>query len=207
MHHSKGISRREFLAGAAAVPLLGSCSRSEKYDYKTTPAGYRLAWENVGAVPDWYSLGEIHTTFDGAVEAACTYLAKYGALPELVRAVAHGHKHVGFDAARFATSDSPTGWASGIWTYGHIGLAFWSRAKGDTVPDTAPPWTVYEWGSIRPAPKYDWGFEPPAFPALGHELGHAIWGPAFEHGWAPPIVSGAAPADAKDWSYDCWVRP
>ncbi len=187
--------------------LLPSCG-PEKYDFRQTPGGNSLAWENVGAVPDWYSLNDIHLAFDAAVEDAVAYLARYGAAPEFVRSVARGHQHVGFDAARFQIAASPTGWASGAYFQGspRIALAFWSRARGNVVPADAPPWTVYSWPQ-RPDPAFDWGVEPPVFPALGHEIGHAIWGPQFEHSWTPPAVAGYAVSQVPDWGKECVYAP
>lgn len=185
---------RRVAVGALLALLLAGCfARDEKYDYRVTAAGYQLAWENVGAVPARYTLEAIGARFDVAVEHAVAHLAKYGVPAEQVRSQARAYKHIGYDAARFAISASPTGWAAGAWSgdYRIIQLAFWARAKGNVVPADAPPWTVYTWGALRPDPKYDWGYEPPPFPALGHELGHAIYGPQFEHGWTPPVVTAS----------------
>lgn len=195
--------RRSILV-CLGMTLLPACG-AEKYDYFSTPAGYRLAWENVGAVPGWYSLVEIGMKFDGAVEEAVAYLDRYGVEAEVVRAVARSHRHIGFDAARFAIDASHTGWASGAYYTGssRVALAFWSRAKGDVVPDDAPAWTVYSWPE-RPSPAYDWGFGPPFFPALGHEYCHAFFGPMAEHvpGY-PPVVRGVSLASIGKWEGDC----
>lgn len=193
-----------------AVALLLPACREEKYHYSPTPNGLMLSWQNVGAVPGWYPLSEVGLKLEGAVEDAVVYLAKYAAPPELVRAMGRNHKYIGWDAARFAISASETGYASGAWFPGSktIMLAFWSRTKGNVVPADAPPWTVYSWPS-RPDPAYDWGYEPPAFPAMGHELGHGIWGAQFEHGWTPPVVGGASllatGAQPEDWRDRCVI--
>lgn len=203
------MKRREFI-GLGTGALLAGCVR-EKYEYRSTPEGHLLSWQNDEAVPGWYSLLEIETLFDRAVDGSAAYLWRYGAAEALVRAMAKSHKHVGFDAARFRTDASPTGWASGLYSGNGIAVTFWSRAKGDEVPADAPAWTVYEWGSLRPVPKYDWGYVPPQFPALAHEIGHAIYGPTFEHSWTPPIVNppslAALAAEKKiDWNLECVVQ-
>lgn len=195
---------------AIVLGLLLGCGNEDPYTYTPTPKGYALSWQNVGAVPDWYSLSGIGSLFDGSVEDAVLYLGKYGAAPELVRSVTAQHRNVGFDAARFAIRASGTGWASGAYIAQkrQILLAFWTRVKGDVVPADAPAWTVYSWPT-RPSPAYDWGEIPKAFPALGHEIGHALYGPAFEHGWTPPVVAGAALAafGTTSWEGDCAYIP
>lgn len=185
--------------------LIPACGSEEKYHYSRTPNGMLLSWQNIGSVPDWYSVDEVGLRLEGAVDDAVAYLARYGASEDLVRSVAASHKYIGFDMPRFAISASGTGYASGAYFFGHntIMLAFWSRAKGNVVPSTAPPWTVYSWPT-RPDPAYDWGYEPPAFSALAHEIGHGIWGPNFEHGWTPPLAAGySILSSSKDWTDEC----
>lgn len=191
------------LAVLTLALLLPACG-NEKYDYLRTPAGYSLAWENVGAVDALYSLNDILDSFDMAVERAKTHLAKYGVAPQTVESYAKSCKHIGIDGARFKIDASPTGYASGAYYVGHqrIVLAFWTRASGNVVPPDAPAWTVYSWPQ-RPDPAYDWGVEPPSFPALGHEIGHAIFGGAFEHGWTPPVVAGFSVLAVPNWEGHC----
>lgn len=193
--------RAFFLSGPAC--LVG-CTHEDKYHYHPTTNGHLLSWQNDGAVPEWFSMNEVDSRLDLAVDRAVAHLAIYGTPEALVRATARGYKYVGFDAARFKADASPTGWASGMYSGpSHpIALAFWSRAKGNDVPPDAPPWTAYQWPQ-RPDPAWDWGVEPPAFPALGHEIGHAIWGAAFEHGWTPPVVAGFSILAVKNWEGDC----
>lgn len=199
------MTRRQFVLGVPAAAL-AACARPDRYHFHSTPAGHTLAWENHGAVPGWYGAAEIDQLLDGAVEGAVAYLAKYGAHPELVRDLARAHRIIGIDLARFAIPASPTGWASGVYYDGsrRIGVAFWSRASGDVVPADAPAWTAYQWPT-RSVPAWDWGVVPRAFPALGHELGHAIYGPLFEHGWTPPVVGGYSVGSVADYRDDCVV--
>lgn len=186
----------------ALVLILSGCNDS-KYHFSSTPKGYQLSWQNVGAIPALFTGAEIGAIFDSAVEVdAVAHLGKYGISPEMVKAIARGCEVVGFDAARFKASSSPTGWASGAQIGTRICVAFWSRARGDVVPPDAPSWTVYSWPE-RPSPAFDWGV-PPYFPALGHEIGHAIYGARFEHGWTPPLVSGYERVNSPpDFSGQC----
>lgn len=209
----------------ALVPILGlllpACGAEQDSLFRT-PAGHELAWENSGAVPSLYSREDLGRLFDAMVEDAAVYLARYGADEDLVRNLARSHRWKGFDAVRFSIGASPTGWATGVYDSRAraIGLAFWMRASGDVVPASAPWWTVYTWGALRPSPKYDWGIVPTQWPAGPHELGHAwahvVYGPqlggAFEHGWTPPFVSSSGLAlleelggPVRDWSRDCVV--
>lgn len=186
--------------------------RDEQFHYTATPARHALAWQNIESVPGWYSAEQIGAQLDGAVDAAVVYLGRYGVEEARTRAVAHAHRYVGFDMPRFKAGASPTGWASGAYYEGgrQIVLAFWSRARGDVVPAEAPQWTVYSWPT-RPSPKYDWGTTP-HFPALGHEIGHAIYGPTFEHTWVPPVVNGRLSLEASQelfayWQEHCELNP
>lgn len=209
---------------ALAAAALPACliEKEERYDFQGTPAGLAFAWENVGAVPAWYSVRDIHGRFEQATERAVSYLAPYGATEAEVREIARANRHVSFDACRFKTPASPTGWAAGSWVPDARMMlyAFWSRAKADVVPPEAPAWTAYTWGELRPSPRYDYGVPDPSFPACGHEFGHA-WatrrfgralGAKFEHGWTPPLVNPSGPAllaeaarPGRDWSRDCVV--
>ncbi len=188
--------------------LLPSCLSRESEDYIPTADGYRLSWNNVGAVPALYTRDGIGDRFDEAVGNAVTHLAKYGLSEKAVREMAALHRYIGYDAARFQIDASPTGWASGAYYSQSRGivLAFWGRASGDVVPADAPAWTVYSWPT-RPSPAFDWGYEPPPFPALGHELCHAFFGPQAEHipGY-PPVVGGFSVLGFKDWSFECVVQ-
>lgn len=184
--------------------LLPGCGE-EKYHYDATPAGHLLSWQNVGSVPDWYALEDVGSQLDAAVDVAVVHLWRYGASEEYVRLVARSHRYIGIDMPYFATDASQTGRASGMYSgpSNPIMLAFWSRARGNDIPPEAPQWTVYSWPQ-RPDPAWDWGTTP-HFPALGHEIGHAIWGGSFEHNWTPPIVNGLSLAahEVPDWTGRC----
>lgn len=177
---------------AALSSLLLSCWEHDENNYLGTPKGYKVEFHNIGSLPDWYSQEEVLTFLDNAIEDAAVYLWKYGVSQSTVEQYARSYKYVAYDMPRFAITASETGWASGAWSqqYRTIQLAFWARAKADIVPSWAPPWTVYSWPT-RPSPAFDYGTTP-HYPATAHEIGHAIFGAAFEHGWTPPIVNYAS---------------
>lgn len=142
----------------------------------------------------WYTEDDFRLMMEVALNDAKAHLWKYGVTPEQVEALCRGISFDVVDDWNIKTIDSPTGYAAGIEAPGLIWVTLWQyhyaliAGAADPPPwADAPPWTVYPvpWNT-----KYmSWGSGPHYCPALGHELGHAIWGPDFEHTWTPPIVN------------------
>lgn len=149
-----------------------------------TPAGYRVEWTDKGTTSGGVKTKpEILALFDLAIDRAQHYLIdKYGADRGKVALFARGTRYHLVDDKRIPTDASGTGFASGITYEGHIQICLMSRrvaASRGAVPSTAPPWTVVDLGDGT------WSYgvidEARPFPALGHELGHRLYGAGFEH--------------------------
>lgn len=103
---------------------------------------------------------EILAEFDASMAAAIAHLAKYGVTPVQTTATARQCRFNIKAGSKFPSKYSPTGMAAGeTWIRERVVQVAW---------DTNP-------ASNRHVP------------ALGHELGHIIFGEKFEHGWAPPL--------------------
>jgi len=169
--------------------LLSSCSlfgKKEKLkDWgEPTSAGYRVEWADKGTTSsDRHTKAEILALFDKAMVQGREYLiTRYGATLEQVNLYAHATRYHLIDDKRIATNASGTGFASGITYETNIYICLMTRSVvGDreSVPADAAPWTIVDLGDG----KWSYGRLDPVrpFPALGHELGHRLYGPGFEH--------------------------
>jgi hypothetical protein len=108
---------------------------------------------------------EILEEFDRAVERAAKHLAKYGVTRDQTVGTARSCRFNLVPGYRFKTSASETGWATGqAWIWERVIQLAWDAANASGEPKA---------------------------PAIGHELGHILFGERFEHGWTPPLVSGS----------------
>lgn len=167
------------LAGA-----LAGCRDDDPYrDAPRTPAGYRLVWEDLGSGVTWE---EAAGRLDRAMGAAARTLnARTGvaveavhALPGDRRIVFHVFDHVAWD-----------GWRGRCLPH-RVDLMFWTHSTligravdaPELAPREAPAWTVMPSAELYPG-LWSYGLIDDAdFVALlAHELGHALYGPGFEH--------------------------
>lgn len=169
--------------------LLAGCSlfgKKEKLEDwgSPTPAGYRVEWKDQGTVAGGtYSQLEIFQMFDEAIARAQKYLVdKYQADVGTTALYARSTRYYLVDDKRIATNVSGTGFATGITYESNIQICLLSRKEappGEAIPTNAAPWTIVDLGGGRRS----YGIIDTArpFPALGHELGHRLYGPGFEH--------------------------
>jgi hypothetical protein len=171
-----------------ALILLAGCQKDhiDQEPFLITDAGYAVRWQDDGTLDQGlYTKAELYAAFDAAVERSAGYLAKYGAQPSQVLAAAHGSAFTLIDNRRFWM---PSTWVSGCNSMtGSIMVVYWGTKTGATLPvDLACPWTA----AFNPANGlWYWGIDPKPYPALGHELGHSLYGATFEHpelGWRWP---------------------
>ena len=162
--------------------LLGCLQEEEEIDFARTPEGYAVHFTGISGT---YTQDELLKEFDGAVIRAAGELYRYGVDPLTTEAVAHGAGYVIFDHIRFQVPDGR--WAAGANFGKEIHLALHRRYSANAYPPEALPWTCF----IHSSGEHRYGIWNPndTYPALGHELGHTIFGPAFEHTYFPPIVN------------------
>lgn len=171
------------LSLTALTALIGCSGRDKRPEWTKTPAGYSVQWYDQGTVATGrLTLAEILNLFDQkAIPSAINHLAQYGATPGEVKRAAYSHAFRLIDNKNFPTSASGTGFAGGMVQENFIYLALYSRkvvATREEIPVDAPPWTIAAF-----AGKWSYGILDPErpFPAIGHELGHTIYGNGFEH--------------------------
>lgn len=172
-----------FIPWALLASTVG-CQDEDPYrDAPKTPAGYRMEWEALGSDVSW---DEVAVRFDAAmVAAAASMRAQYGVeearflgLPHEEKIVFHVWDHVQID-----------GWR-GKFQGKRIDVVYWTHSTlvglpidaPEDAPVDAPGWTVLPSTKLYPG-KWSYGLLHDADLAalLRHELGHAIFGPDFEH--------------------------
>ncbi len=180
------ILRATFVLLLAPTCLLG-CQEDKERSYDLSPAGYSVAFAGYGGAPV-AEVPELYRLFDEAVTRAAGELYRYGVDPASTEAVARGTGFLLIDHIRFQVPDGR--WATGA----NFGKEIWvalhrrqSLPPGSPFPSDALPWTclIHSSGETR------FGVWTPSdtYPALGHEIGHTIFGPAFEHTYFPPVVN------------------
>jgi hypothetical protein len=168
--------------------LLGGCEEEKERTYELTPNGYFVAFDGYQGTP-YATVPELYAAFDAAMIRAAGELYRYGVQPETTEAVA---RKVGFlliDNTRFQVPD-------GRWAYGaNFGEEMWiglyrdqSAAPGTPFPADAIPWTCRIGTSTGKTYWAVWNIND-LYPTLGHEIGHTIFGNAFEHTYFPPIIN------------------
>lgn len=188
---------RQIILVLFSILLLPACNRrSDRFD--TTQAGYGVRFEDRGSIAlSYYPLAQAYAWFDQSVDNhSVAYLAKYGVTAEMVRGTAFGTKMYLYDTWRH--EDGFTGRATFI--AGHVAAIEVCLYRGAHVETGfVPPSSVNGYA----VPSWTWLYRPESgrtyygfidevaglYPALGHELGHAIYGPEFEHTWWPPTVA------------------
>jgi hypothetical protein len=167
--------------------LLGGCQEEEERDFEVSPAGYYVSFAGYGGAPV-AEVPELYRLFDESVTRAAGELYRYGVDPATTESVAHGTGFLLIDHIRFQVPDGR--WATGA----NFGKEIWvalhrrqSLPAGSPFPADALPWTCF----IGSAGDTRFGVWTPSdtYPALGHEIGHTIYGATFEHTWTPPIVN------------------
>jgi hypothetical protein len=166
--------------------ILLACERSDQYkDADRTPEGYHVYIENAGLLGSGLATyDQVKVSFDEAMKrSAATLLANNG-VPEAVTLRLPFDKEIYFvlvDHFRFPSLNG--GYAVGEEGAGRIKVGMHLKRSapwGSAFPSTALPWThVYGDQQVN----IYWGECDlrAAFPALAHELGHAIFGAGFEH--------------------------
>lgn len=156
-----------------------------------TPAGYHLKYFDQGSVSTGrLSLEDVHTMFDRAAANGVRHLfLTYQVDPEVTLAKAKAAYWTAIDNWRFQV-DLGTGtltWVSGVtpqdnsWSR----VAMYDLQTGANADPDAPPWTQ----ATNAVGLHGWGVLDNPFPAWAHEVGHMIFGAAFEHpelGWKWP---------------------
>ncbi len=166
------------------IILLAGCREERERDFVLTPQGYSVEFAGYGGEPV-APIEEIYAEFDKAVVKAAGELYRYGVDQTTTESIAHGTGFVLIDAIRFQVPDGR--WATGANFGKEIWVAMHRRISGTEFHANALPWTCF----IHSSGEYRYGIYTPGdcFPALGHEIGHTIFGPAFEHTYFPPVVN------------------
>lgn len=173
--------------------LLGGCNLDDLWndpdpydEYPKTPAGYRLKIDDLGSGLDWSAAA---ARFDQAmVDAAVLMHDQYGYSIEAFLALPFEEEIVFrfVDDVRFDVGGI---WARGVLDGRKIKVVYWTHstivgqpiATPQDAPPGTPPWTVLP-STLYPG-QYSYGLkhDPDIAALLKHELGHAIYGPGFEH--------------------------
>lgn len=178
-----------------------------------TDDGYRFAWIEKGTStkpgPWEATRPELDALLSMAIRAGAKRLAATYQGPDEAQwiAIMEGHRWVGVDDVNFMAADG-SGYAAGEhaivkpmhWIraayYSRMPSAFgavsWTPGEPTPWPEDTPPWLIKENPS---APgQWRWGELRTPYPAIsnGHEAGHHVWGPRFEHGWTPPLRPGVS---------------
>ncbi len=166
------------------VALAGCPGDDDPYrDAPRTAAGYRVVWEDLGSGVAWK---EVAARVDRSLpEAARSLNERYGvdvaailALPHELRIVFHVFDHVEWGNWR------------GRYSAHRLDVMYWTHSTSvgrpidapEGAPREAPAWTVMPSRTLYPG-QWSYGLLDDAdFAALlAHELGHALFGPGFEH--------------------------
>lgn len=168
--------------------LLMGCRKERETEFELSPEGFPVLYAGSNGLT--IEKAELYRLFDGAITRAAGELYRYGVDPATTRSVAYGTGFVLIDSARFLTPD-------GRWAYGANfgGKEIWvgihrdhSGPPGTPYPADALPWTCRVGTTSG---KSYWAVWNPddTYPALGHEIGHTIFGAAFEHTYFPVVVN------------------
>ena len=168
---------RPLLAAILALPLLACEDRGINWQFDVAPSGARVAWPDVQPPP------EVMAEWPNVEDRAVAHLTKYQGVTE--------------ERVRY--------WINAVRNYIHP-ERWQMKPSGPYYSGAAWPQSLaVEAAWMLPT-------NPIKAAAFGHEIGHILYwydvspeaGTKFEHGWKPPLVSGAALSEVgEDWSAVC----
>ena len=200
------------LALAAAIVLFPACAdplSDEEVAYARTPLGYPVRWEEEGSTGSGYFSQDLaFRWYEEAVERACDRLARYGVPREQTREVARrtgtwlidNYRRDGWAGINNMRDPSSGGWIK-VCLYRSASVAPGEVRPTEVNGWPVPPWTHYTGPETG---KLYFGYIDETkglYPALGHEIGHSLFGPDFEHTYYPPTVARAS-TEGPRWTRD-----
>lgn len=209
MQYGTGLRRTGWTMAALLLPACSDpLGREQDVDYVRTPAGYPVRWEEEGSLGSGYFTLEVaFRWYEEAVERACDHLARYGTSREQTREVARStltwlidnYRRDGWTGINNMRDPGDGGWIKVcLYRAGHV------EADGQRPTEVngwpVPPWTHFTGPDTG---RLYYGYVDEAaglFPALGHEIGHSLFGPDFEHTYFPSQANGRSIAGPR------WTR-
>ena len=182
---------------AVALLLLSGCLLDDDLkDYRNadkTPGGWHVEYQgSQGSLEAGiYTTQELYVLFDLAMLRAADELWRYGVSRDWTLTLPHEDRVVFrlFDNSWFISDGNR--FAAGSYGGDTISVGLYttqSGPPGTPFPAAALPWTCRT-GTVTGNSYWATADLTRPFPALAHELGHAIFGPEFEHSYFPPIVN------------------
>ena len=159
-----------YLTIAVLLLTVVSCGDDYSEGFGATPLGYSVRFTDQGTIATGRAtLNDIHLRLEGELAGLTD--------PALRNAATH----VAFDIVDNHSFLVGNAWAAGQWLpqANTVKVCLYGQGVGPVAPSDAPTWTVRQ--SWRDPALMVWGVVPAYLPALGHELGHAAYGPAAGH--------------------------
>lgn len=174
------------LLASLALALLGCGGHDHSSSpWTVSPQGYHVAWNEQGSVTEGrFAVAQVYEWHLLAVNRAAQELFDRHAIPKaetLAKAQAVAFSLIDNHSFEFGGIYACGQWMPHLNTMKVCLYGQRTVASLEMVPKDAPKWTV------RPGYKlpntFVYGVLTPGgeFPALAHELGHALRGPTFEH--------------------------
>jgi len=153
--------------------------------WTVSPQGYHVAWNEQGSITEGrFTLAQVHEWHSKIVERSANDLFKNHAIP--VAETMAKARSLAYDLIDNHSFEFGGIFACGQYlsTLNTIKVCLYGQNTVyalDAVPKDAPKWTVRPGYKIPGTFVYAVLMPGNEFPALVHELGHALRGPAFEH--------------------------